>query len=364
MRYAFLILSVSLMGCGAPSSPQVVVDASVTDAEVFPTPDLTPPRGTGDTGEPCVEGECARGACVHGVCSPLCARDTDCGADERCVGRGGAGRCSVVCHSAADCAGGLICAVDGPDLGFCVAPGPGMATARCDSREACASWFCTAGQCLGACDESTCPDGFRCLPLHTQSVCTPTGSGLREAPCANGTACASGVCRGGRCSDVCPGVDCGDDRICVRWSTVDLCERRCARSADCGDTGVCLLQGSQRICATRGATSDDRPCATDTDCASGYCGQGTCARQCAADPNVCPAGSACVTDLSGTVCRPAGPAPVGSRCDRHTACASGVCGAGICTTDCADGAACPVDTHCTAFANGDFCFPDCRVDTD
>ena len=357
-----LPFAVLAAACDAPPTAAPPPDASPTspDAANLPTP--APDAALLPTGAQCDDGACASGACVHGVCSPLCARDSDCEANQKCVGRGGAGRCSVLCRENDQCAAGLICVVNGPDEGFCVAPGPGPAGALCESREECESWFCSGGECLARCDDNPCPNTHRCLSLHTQSVCTPAGPLARESPCQSGSECVSGVCRGGRCSDTCPEDECDDDRVCVRWTTVNLCERRCARSADCGETGVCLLQGNQRVCATRGTTLADEACGRDTDCRSGLCADGVCARSCGDDRDNCPAGWACVEDIKGALCRPAGPAPLGARCAGNAGCATAVCGAGVCTRDCADGAACPAGTHCTHFTNGAFCFPDCRAD--
>jgi len=364
MRRFLPITALLFVGCNSSTESPLPVDVGVLPIDASPPTPLPPDAAMRTTGEPCDEGECARGACVHGVCSPLCAQDTDCEAGQRCIGRGGAGRCSVACDADTPCSPGLLCVVNRPDEGFCVSPGIGRVGDSCGSREDCESWFCSSGQCLSSCDEAPCPDGHRCLPLHTQSICTPAGPAERETPCQTGGECASGICRGGRCSEACPDNECDDDRVCVRWTTVNLCERRCARSADCGDSAICLLRGNQRLCTTRGSTADDEACEVDVDCHSGLCANGTCARSCRDDPTGCPPGWACVVDLTGALCRPAGPAPLGGRCGEHSTCATGVCGAGICTRDCADGGLCPNGTHCTAFANGSFCFPDCRADAD
>lgn len=336
----------------AAGPPDIVDGSQMADA--------APRKGAG---EACEAGECARGACVQGTCSALCVRDADCeAAAPRCVGRGGAGRCSVPCTGAEDCAPGLLCAAIDEAGGICVAPGPGGGGAVCAGREDCASWFCSGGQCLGACDGEGCAAGARCLPLSTQAVCSPTGAGAREALCGSSGACASGVCRGGRCSDVCDDGECGDDRICVRYPLIALCERRCADSVDCGERGVCLLVGGERICVTRGPGAAGDGCGVDAECASGVCALGQCAARC--DDGGCAAGTACVRDIAGAVCRPAGPAPAGARCEGSALCATGFCAAGVCTSDCAEGGGCPVGTRCTAFAEGSFCFPACARDDD
>ena len=372
----FTLITASI-ACQDTASPRPGDAADLRDAgpppdsrtDAHPRPDATPRRGPGETCDP---GECARGACVHGVCSALCVRDDDCEApSSRCVGRGGAGRCSVPCERIGDCAPGLLCAAVDEAGGICVAPGPGAADAPCAGREDCASWFCAGDRCLGACDPTTdptpapatpCPPDQRCLPLNTQAICTPTGPLPAEAPCDGPTPCATGVCRGGRCADACPDGTCADDRICLRYALIQLCERRCADSTDCGPTGVCQLIGRQRLCVTRGPRAAAEHCETDADCHSGVCALGQCAARC--DDAPCPAGTACVHDIAGATCRPIGPAATGARCETASLCASGFCGAGICTLDCADDGPCPPGTRCTTFADGRFCFPTCADDLD
>ncbi len=362
-RSVFLLLLTPLcgaLGCDAPADG-LPADAGPVDRG--PVPDSAPPPPRKGPGEPCVADQCARGSCVDGVCSALCARDEDCQPETPlCVGRSGAGRCSATCRSTADCAAGLICAVVAVDTGICVAPGPGVDGEACAAREDCASWFCGDGRCRAACDaQRPCAAGERCLPLHTQAVCAPIGPGERESPCTTGAECASGVCRGGRCSDVCPDGACADERVCLRYPAANLCEQRCADSGDCGEGGLCLLVGSQRLCVTRGLGAPGERCVAAADCASGRCDLGQCATPC--PPEGCPAGTACVRDITGAACRPAGPAAPGARCAQGSVCASGVCGGGICTADCAADP-CPEGTRCVDFADGAFCFPGCAEDGD
>lgn len=315
-----------------------------------------------EPGEPCQPGGCRRGECVHGVCSTVCAADQDCGDPALvCVARGGAGRCTRRCATGADC-DGLVCAVDGPERGFCVAPGPGSPGAACEVREDCTGWICSGGVCLALCQDGTCGPGQACLPLHTQSVCVAAGAGADEAPCAAGADCATGVCRGGRCTAACPAGDCPNDRVCITYDGVRLCERRCADSADCAGTGLCVAAGVERLCVTRGPVAAGGACADDRDCADGHCAAGTCAPPC--DASGCAPGRACVADIGGATCRPAGPAPLGGTCAQHGDCATAFCAAGTCSVACADGAPCPAGLRCTRFADGEFCFASCRRDED
>ncbi len=268
------------------------------------------------------------------------------------------------CRGPQECSPGEVCVVSGPASGTCRAEGPGAAGEPCAAPEECGSWACFGGRCLARCDEAECPEGSACLTLHTQSVCVDAGPGGDEAPCGRGADCASGVCRGGRCTVTCGvGLDCPNDRSCLLYETVALCERSCATSADCGPEGVCLLVAGRRICEIRGDLPPEAPCERDAECAGGRCQQGACATPCAADGS-CPAQTVCVRDITGSACRPAGPASDGAPCDRGEDCQRGVCGAGRCGGDCAADAACAAGMRCTSFSDGRFCFPACRTTED
>lgn len=357
-----------LFGCddGSPVTPSPVDGAPPDMALDADRPDQRVEVRL-SIGAACVVGDipCERGSCVHGICSVVCNQSSDCPNDLVCVGRGGAGRCTPRCDRGTPCATDQICAVSGPDAGFCVAPGAGEGGAACASREDCASWICTGGVCAEACDPSGVPSACgadaRCLALHTQAVCVPIGEGDDEAPCATGADCATGVCRGGRCSTDCPNGACGNDRSCIAFDTLNLCERRCATSADCGSTGICQPSTAGPLCVTRGAADDGAPCSEGAQCASGRCQADRCAARC--PDGVCPPGRACVTDISGPVCRLAGAVELGGACERGLDCLSGVCAGGRCALDCADGT-CPAGTRCTRFAEGRFCFSACTEDAD
>ncbi len=358
--HSILGLALCLLACednGPEASP---ADLPPLDVPAFPDLPDAGPMGV-PVGGPCEADEaCVRGLCVHGVCSTVCARAEDCTEGTRCVQRGGTGRCTRGCGQMADCGSGEVCAVEGPDRGFCVAPGPGLPGSECETREDCSSWVCAGGRCLAPC-EAGCGEEEACLELHTQSVCVGAGAGPAEAPCGRGEDCASGVCRGGRCSATCREGRCPDDRVCFLYESLALCERRCASSADCGDTGVCVAVGARRMCVTRGGGVGGEECARPEDCASGRCLLGTCAPNCEA--GACGEGRACVEELAGAICRPAGSAPLGAECSGGEACASGLCGGGVCSVDCADGR-CAEGSRCTRFADGDFCFQACTSDED
>ena len=359
------MLLAACFGCdGEPPSP--------VDSAAPPPPDAAPdgaldpdaaPHPRVAAGDVCEgDDDCERGGCTHGVCSPTCSTDVECGPGLVCVGRGGAPRCTRACVAAGDCAEGLLCAVQGPAAGFCVAPGSGAAGAGCETREDCASWVCGGGQCLGTCRDGGCRSDTTCLALHTQSVCVPAGDAGDEAACRRGADCATGVCRGGRCTTGCGvGVDCPNDRVCLLYETVALCERRCADSGDCGETGVCLATTGRRLCATRGSGAPGTACDGHRECASGHCALGACTASCR---DGCPDATACVTDIAGAACRPAGAGGPASPCTSGEQCASGVCGGGACSSDCAQDADCGDGARCVRFSNGRFCFPGCERTSD
>ena len=360
MIRGLLLICLWLLG-GCDDAPRQAIDAGAPDALFDATIEADAAIEIRiAVGAACMRDAipCERGDCVHGVCSVICNQTEDCPPDLACVGRGGAGRCTPQCASAADCAIDQICAVQGPDAGFCVAPGPGLGGAGCESREDCASWICADGQCATGCDGVPCPANQACLPLHTQRICVPMGEAGDEATCGDGAECASGVCRGGRCSTPCDADACPNDRVCVAYEALDLCERQCASSTDCGPSGICQSGG---LCATRGAIADGAPCVDGARCASGRCQAGQCAARC--EDAECPDARACVRDISGAVCRLAGGTPFGGACTDGAECASGLCGGGRCTIDCG-AVGCPAGTRCTDFADGRFCFYACHDDAD
>ena len=301
-----VLLSPGLLSQNACTPSSTTTNVDTMDATgMMDAADTAPAVRQKDVGERCQEGECRRGACVHGVCSPICSDDDDCGTPAaRCLPRGSTNRCSISCQRHDDCADGLFCAVSGPDLGMCLEPGVQQAGAQCSDDAECASWFCSRGRCLGTCDNTSCPEGERCLPLHTQSVCTPTGDILHGGTCRRDNDCISGLCRGAQCVDACPDGECGDDRVCIRYARLNLCERRCRESSDCGPDAFCSLSGQERICRTRGTLDADSACVRDTDCHSGRCAEGRCAFPC--EETTCPDGYACIRDLTGALCRAAG----------------------------------------------------------
>ncbi|MCB9525327.1 MAG: hypothetical protein H6702_18405 [Myxococcales bacterium] len=348
------------VGCddGAPVAPldAALADAGDADVDAAAGPAL---------GEACPDGRCALGAdCQAGRCTRACAGDGDCPETGlRCAGvRGGLGICAPECGAEADCLPGERCAPLAPGLGACVAPGPAAAGEACAEDADCDSQVCSAGVCLARCVDG-CAAGDACLPLHTLAVCVTAGAGGDEALCGVGADCASGVCRGGRCTVACPEGVCPHDRVCRPYQTLSLCERRCAASAECGERAACALVAGLTQCVTRGPGAAGAPCGGASDCASAVCtDDGLCAAPCGVDGS-CPGGFACRTDLTGSTCRPAGVGGLGEACADDLGCASGLCAAGRCSVGCAAGT-CPAGLRCVRFLAGAYCFAPCRDGAD
>jgi hypothetical protein len=369
-RRRFVLCLLGLAACEAGPGPgEPPPDArTATDAAGGTAPEPVPDATRGAVaGAACAQTtDCLEGRCLHGVCSPTCTDDAGCPSGLHCVDRGGGGHCTRTCGPALECPAALVCVPDAPGRGGCRAPGAGPAGAECAGPEACASWSCVQGRCLAACNPGPpCGPGEICLALHVGGVCVAAGDGGLEAPCRVGADCASGLCRGGGCSTPCDATvtpdPCPNDRRCVAYATLALCERPCGGADDCGPRGLCLVEGDDVLCQTRGDAPAGAPCDRASDCREGHCTDGACGAACAAG---CPAATACVRDITGATCRPAGGQPENAPCTTGAECRSGFCAAGRCGRDCAAGPDCPAGMACVGFAEGRFCFPRCMADTD
>jgi len=341
--------------------------AAVADAAVLDAGPGRSDAGAGPAAACRADTDCARGACLDAVCSTTCLEDADCAADQVCAERSGGRYCTRRCTGSSACEAGEVCAARGPGDGFCVGPGAGPGGSACFVDGDCASWQCLEGTCLTACvDASTCGSGETCLPLHVGGACAPAGDGEAESGCRTGAECRSGVCRGGACSTVCDPraeVDaCPNDRRCVSYQKVALCERLCDAPEDCGAAGLCLAGGPVPQCATRGEGGAGTACDSALDCASGRCEQGACARDCA---DGCLEGEVCVGDRAAVACRAAGPRADGEACTTGGDCVGGICAAGQCSRDCqVPSVPCAPGMRCTQFNDGRFCFTACEADAD
>ena len=206
-------------------------------------------------------------------------------------------------------------------------------------------------------------DGYRCLDLYAHDICTPVG-GLEEGQeCQSSQQCNSGICRGALCTRECPNGECSNDSVCIQNESINLCERRCADTSDCPAHSACIVSGRHRLCTTLGDVDVGDDCSAHHECRTGFCQGRTCAANCGPE-NECSDGYTCVASISGSHCRISGPIEQGMNCEESSQCRSGVCSAGRCSVDCLGGESCGAGFRCVTFAEGDFCFPTCRLDQD
>jgi|GEM_PF-2405125 len=209
------------------------------------TPALAP------VGDPClVGGDCASGICAaasdgwaDGMCIGVCGSAL-CGADTVCAVLDGAAWCLPSC--AASCREGYVCDSDygaclpdcrlgwaclvgyvcGAETGVCEAPTGSGLWDPCDSDDDCDSGLCvlqdaagstwTTSRCSTGCGAS-CPTGFACAVLGTESLCLPTCTGQQD--CETTWACDP---------------------------TVDVCVPSCQAGWICPDGEMCNASGQCR----------------------------------------------------------------------------------------------------------------------
>ncbi len=254
--------------------------------------------------------------------------------------------------------------------------GDGATDARCggdDCDDDDPQLFPGAARCAGPALSETCEDG---AVVRTTCAAPTPDCDARSGVCER-SACGDGVRHADEGCDVALSADC-----------LPLCLRACTRESDCaelddGTTGDCGHPNEGVGTCTIGPADGDPVggvCVADTDCASGWCAFGHCARTCVEHP--CEPGMRCTSDFvrswgaSGptvppycaavcrsdaecgpfTVCalaqwQPDGPAPaasgvctiplggatlsLGAACDATRTCASGTCHDGHCTRLCA-----------------------------
>jgi hypothetical protein len=213
-----------------------------------------------------------------GVCRVLkCASKT-----EGCAGHG-------------DCCAGQGLACSARDGGTCINGELGSLANGfpCTSSDQCLSRFCltSSGQCeapQGGClvVGSEKIAGQNCCPGTT----LPSGSTRccigNQTACLSDSACCSGQCLAGRCSDRKDGPNdncrqlhllCGDDNDCCA-GLCDSARKQCSLTPRLADGGSCTTDVKTATCAS-GAFSCKTPsgaCSSAADCCSGRCENGAC----------------------------------------------------------------------------------------
>jgi hypothetical protein len=281
----------------------------------------------------CVEGTCCESACTAacktcanptGTCANIAAGQTDAFPANACTGSfacDGNGNCRLdrgqACGQGSDCA-----------LGHCV-------DNTC-CQDACTTPCKTCANPTGTCTTNVPPlgkDTNSSPPCTGTGACDGNGSCLADngQACANAAACASGFCV---------------DGTCCESSCMATC-RSCANStgtcayvgAGLPDTNASTACSGTKACDGNGTCKNDRgqACAASTDCALGFCVDGTCCESTCTDPcRSCanPTGSCQFVPAGSTDTYPANACTGTQTCD----------GAGHCLL--ASGQACSLDSQC------------------
>jgi hypothetical protein len=213
---------------------------------------------------------------------------------------------------------------------------------------ACRMYVRAANECNRPQD---CAPGQACTGpticgMHGCFQCVaPSGTAAFGAACVANTDCASGVCRGGKCTIACAlggtgNADCAaasSGYVCTELNyavgatgmtsvvALGVCRRGCARNGDCAAPDVCepsLNYASDQldfICAQTSSTGvAGTTCVTGNDCQSLLCvagggpmGRAVCTAPCQTNAD-CPATASVCTDLVWL--RPSGGTQPGRGC--------------------------------------------------
>ncbi len=248
------------------------------------------------------------------------------------------------CQSTDHCGTGLVC-----DAGACrVADGDG-----CYGDDDCTSRYCVDRVCVG---RGNTPTGGLCNDTKDCKVNDTCENGICKRvdgqTCTDTAECASGYCIGDLCTnrgnastgDACTvDEDClvthacvsevcklNDGESCFGFTGSDCLSGICFGDAciargDVGTGGPCIDTGDCQlgnICVVDTCLLDDGGmCTLRTECASGYCVDGTCcATACEGQcDGTCDASGVCQPDVDGTTCDD------GEACTVNDACGNGVC---------------------------------------
>lgn len=296
------------------------------------------------TGQTCAgPNECASGFCADGTCCQ--------------------NACTTPCRSCANAAGTCTNVVASQDDNNC------NGTSSCDAAGVCKKengQVCTVGgECLsGNCIDNTCCADTCTTPCRScanaSGTCTTVISNTDDNNCNGTSSCdGAGVCKkenGQACGAAaeCLSGNCVDGTCCADGCTTPC--RSCANAAGTcttlvtsGDDNTC---SGNNTCDASGACKLDlgQACTGATQCASGFCVDGTCcANACTTPCRSCAnAAGSCTTlvtnqtddncstpnSCDGTAtCKKA----AGQSCTTATECASGICKDGTCCTSACTG---------------------------
>ena len=324
---------------GADAAPDgLAVDAGADAAEIpdgpivdgAPEADAAPADNCDACGD---DAECAAlgdGAiCALGRCAARCEGDDDCPPSFSCLlnqcapaGFNCEGCAVTGCPEGQRCGGGGMCEARGGRCGVCADD------AECEDGLSCRQ-VGASRNCIEACDEGACAEGFECDNGGCQpvsGVCDLCGGCVGDRPlcdvvsrecraCGIGTPCADGlVCTPeGECELPEMGVQCLTGLDC-RDAERPLCEEN--QCIGCRDDAWCVVGES---CVEGGCTPGDActgvACQGELECAAGVC-EGGCADdddcgdealRCNADTGQCHrADQRCDLDGAASVCAPGG----------------------------------------------------------
>jgi hypothetical protein len=345
----------------------------------------TAPNGTTcNDGNNCTTGDvCTGGACggtavtctasdqchVAGTCNPAtgacsnptapngttCNDGNACTTSDVCTG-GTCGGTAVTCTASDQCHVAGTC---NPATGTCSNPAAPNGTTCNDGNSCTTTDVCTGGTCAGT--AVTCTASDQC---HVAGTCNPATGACSNPTAPNGTTCSDGnacttgdVCTNGTCGGV--GVTCVASDQCHVAGTCNPATGMCSNPAvpngtTCNDGNLCTT-GDVCTSGTCGGTAVT--CTASDQChAVGTCNPttGTCSNPTAANGTACSDGNACtmgdscqngacmsggmVTCAAGDECNTAatctpatGCGPVMPKPD-GTACSTGTCKAGVCTS--------------------------------
>lgn len=350
-------------GCGgtcgkcadpSPGQPQLAcvggkcIDGCAPEPVVCKT-NLCGDDGCGGTCGKCLVGE----FCNNGQCQPEPGKSCS----GHCKGKAPGGcSCSVGCVEKGDCCSdyqgvcvckpacaGKACGPDGcggkcgscKDITkpFC---GPD-ATCNAQCTPVCATKTCGNDGCGGSC--GTCAAGGTCAESGSYALCVPAAWNCPQFYYADGSTCD---CSCGApdpdCKKIAQTVGCPNSAACNK--DTGLCQMSfCASDGDCKvpkwcvghyPAGPALRKGVCQV-PNPAAGAEFASCNTDLACASGVCGAGLCRRPCQQDSH-CGPGGACIgyAVVQGLTLKPLGVvaacevgAKLGPTCSSQTGCQKG-----------------------------------------